>query len=476
MNAPLDYETYRILMTGNILTPEDIAAEKALLTEGTHDDGNATCVRMRHRDRFAHNRNFGWLHYTGTHWEREGAEVAMGNAIIETLHARLRAAIDTGKADNYKHILEKCLPNTAREKAIMHRLTRTLYLTHETFAEADHLLNVRNGVIDLSTGDIFPHDPSQRFMTCVPVCYDPNADQSFWRKWLVEAVGEEAADWLQLAVGYSLTGSTKEEVLFYLYGPPRSGKGTFTETILTLLGSPLAEAIPFDLLTAPRDVDTQNFRLAPLRGTRFVTASESNPYERFNEAKLKSLTGGDSIQCAFKHHDSFTYRPRFKIWLSSNQPVNVDPDDTAAWSRLRVIEFPTSHLGEENKGLKEAMRSREVLEGVLAWAIQGAIRWYALGDAGLPPLKSGEEIKTSHRSDLDKVQAWLDERCESVAGTFVANATLYQDYKSWCEANGVEAKKQKGFSQSLLHRGFAAGRGTTGSRGYVGIKIKFLTV
>jgi putative DNA primase/helicase len=458
-------------MTGNMLTPEDLQAERLLLSEGTYDEGNANCVVGRYRDKFAHNKPFGWMHYTGTHWSRDEAEAVVGNAVIETLLARLRAAASSGEANQHKEIMQKCVPNSGKVAGAMKLLSYKVSSAAESFITPAHLLNVQNGVVDLMSGDIFTHCPSQRFTSCAAVAYDPNADQGFWRSWLTDAVGEESADWLQMAVGYSLTGSTSEEVLFYLYGPSRSGKGTFTETILSLLGTPLAEAVPFDILTAPRDVDSQNFRLAPLHATRFVTASESNQYERFNEAKLKALTGGDSIQAAFKHHDSFTYRPQFKIWLSSNQPVNADPDDDAVWGRLRVIEFPNSHLGDENKGLKEAMRSRDVQEGIMAWAIQGAVRWYSLGIKGLPEPGKSHQIKSLHRAELDNVQAWIDAKCYTHEGTFTPNSVLYQNYEQWCKANGVEPKKQKGFSQALVRKGYMSDR-EGGERGFRGIGIR----
>ena len=96
---------------------------------------------------------------------------------------------------------------------------------------------------------------------------------------------------------------------------------------------------------------------------------------------------GDWVRCAFKHRDHFEYRPQFKIWLVSNHPVNADVDDDAAWYRLKVIEFPNSFVGREDKTLKERMKSPENLKAVLAWAIQGAIMWYGLGAQGLqtPP-------------------------------------------------------------------------------------------
>lgn len=162
-------------------------------------------------------------------------------------------------------------------------------------------------MLDLRTGELSPHTPAQRFTHCTTVEYIPQSDTSALRSWLAGAVagGMETVDWLQMAVGYSLTGHTREEVLFYLYGPPRSGKGTLTEMILALLGSPLAKEVNFATFTAQRSGDSQNFDLAPLKPCRTVLASESNAYERFNKAKVKMLTGGNEVYCAFKHQTHF---------------------------------------------------------------------------------------------------------------------------------------------------------------------------
>jgi putative DNA primase/helicase len=322
------------------------------------------------------------------------------------------------------------------------------------------MLNCKNGVVNLRTGELLPHSPDYHFTYCVPVDYIPLAPNQVWLKWLDKAVSKEDADFLQLSAGYSATGHTSEEVLFYLFGPPRSGKGTFTETLLSVFGKPLAKEVNFATFTAQRTGDSQNFDLAPLKPCRFVAASESNAYERFNEAKVKALTGGNEIYCAFKHRDHFGYQPKFKIWLSTNQPVNADPDDDAVWGRLRVVEFPESHLGKEDKQLKERMKTPAVLEGVLAWIVAGARRWYALGSAGLPEPASSARIKELHRGALDNVQAWLDDCCSTGGNSFCVYSNLYLNYERFCRENGIEPKKQKGFSQALIRKGFKASRPT----------------
>lgn len=444
----------------SVIDPAVIAAEKAaqeaLLKQGAHDEGNAQCVSLRHAGKFVQNDALGWMFYDGTRWVLDGAEAALDRAIVDTLTARIDAALKSGKADRYGELIKKALPTSGKVSAAKHLLSSLVYAPTSAFDTNPDLLNCKNGVVNLKTGALTPHSPAQRFTHCATVDYTPKANYAKWTKWLLDAVGgnESVVLWLQMAVGYSLTGHTREEVLFYLYGPPRSGKGTFTETLIALLDSPLAKEVNFGTFTAQRTGDSQNFDLAPLRPCRVVFASESNAYERFNEAKVKALTGGNEIYCAFKHRDHFSYRPQFKIWLSSNQPVNADPDDDAVWGRLRVVEFGRSHLGAEDKALKEGMKTPEMLEGVLAWAVEGAIKWYKLGRKGLHELESSRIVKAAHREALDHVQNWIDEECATGGDGFTSNSLLYLSYEKWCRDNGIEPKKQKGFSQALIKKGF----------------------
>lgn len=419
--------------------------------------------------------SLGWLHYTGTHWTAEAAEAAVDRAVVSTLIRRIEAASQSGDLDQYDKLRKFCLPNKSRVEGAKHLLSSLVHVLPAEFDCEPDLLNCRNGVLDLRSGELSPHSPMQRFMHCTTVDYKPAADQSVWLRWLSETVSDTStAAWLQMAVGYSLTGHTREEVLIYLFGPPRSGKGVFTETLLALLGSPLAKEINFSTFTAQRAGDSQNFDLAPLKPCRLVAASESNAYERFNEAKVKSLTGGNEVYCAFKHKTHFNYKPQFKVWLSSNQPVNADPDDDAVWGRVRLIEFPNSHLGTEDKLLKARLRTTAVLEGVLAWAVQGAMRWNALDSRGLGEPASSLALKQVQREVLDAIGMWIDERCSIGHQFFTAAGDLYANYEQWCRSNGVECKRQKGFTMALQRKGYRYDRQRVGEkivRGFFGLRV-----
>ena len=442
------------------------------LLGSSSDEENARLTFALHGRGFMHTGAYGWLKYTGSHWAEAGAEAAVDRAIVSTLEARIRAALDTGEAEKHDKLIKFCVPNSGRVKGAKYNLTSLAAATAAEFDANPDLLNTPAGVVNLRSGEIMPHSPDQRFMHVTSVAYDPGADQSAWLAWLIDTFNgdQEVVNWLQLAAGYSLTGHTSEEVLFYLHGKPRAGKGLFTETMQAVLGHELSAEVGFDTFTRDRSGDTQNFDLAPLKTARFVAASESLSYERFHEAKLKRLTGGNLIYCAYKHRDMFNYKPAFKIWLSSNHPINADPDDDAVWSRIRLIEFPNSYLGREDKRLKIAMLKPEALRGVLAWLIAGARRWYALDAHGIPELQRFAVAKDEHRSEVDYVQQWLEDDCTTGSGWTRASA-LHSSYREWCNDNGVQAKSTKALSQALKLKGFEWKR-TESGRGFLGVMRK----
>ena len=423
------------------------------LNEGADHEGNAVCVWHLYKDQFRFCDAIGWLHYTGKHWSVQNAEAMLDRVIVDTLIQRRLAAV-MGRQEAIVRKTEASSYNVAgTKKLFMSKVTGDI----ADFDADPELLNCKNGVVNLRTGQLETHIPQQLFTYCVPVEYDPDADYVEWIELLSNLLTSQTmVDFVQLAVGYSATGYTREECLFYVHGPTRSGKGTFTETLLTLLPRPLGVQADFATFTAKREGDTQNFDLAPLRPARFIAASESSKYDTLNEAKIKSATGGDWIRCAYKHRDHFEYRPQFKIWLLSNHPISGDVDDAAFWGRMRTIKFPHSFLGKEDKRLKQRMKSPEVLRGVLAWLVEGSQRWFALPQ-GLPIPQEVQDEVNKQRNELDYVQQWMDECCTLVPGNWIVARIVYSSYKDWCKENGINEKGIRQFGRALSAKGFNVG-------------------
>lgn len=437
------------------------------------DEGNADAFRSIYGRDFLNCDEAGWLYWNGKFWEAALADARLDEKVTEILRRRRVAAVQINK----ETVVKVSVPNRSKINACVEALSKRLKVSISSFDNQPDLLNCNNGVLDLKTGTLLPHDRNQRFTYAISTDYSPQADYTGWTKFLAQVIGggQEVIDYLKKAIGYSLTGHTSEECLFYCYGPTRSGKGTFTETLLQLLGDPLSSEIDFNTFTAPREADNSNFDLAQLKPARILFASESTRYRSLNSAKVKSLTGGNQVRCCFKHKNFFNYRPNYSIWLTSNWPVNGDVDDDALWGRLRVIEFPNSFLGKEDKSLKQRIKSAHNLEGVLAWAVEGAMEWYKAGPTGLQTPGQVKQSTTSQRTEADFVQMWLDECTEKDETNWESNAVIMESYQKWCSQNGIEPKhmrslsitfKQKGLTINVLNR-----RGSQVNKGVQGFKI-----
>src|SRR5947209_2931157 len=425
------------------------------LCEFSADDaGNGEAMHDLFGSSFVYNESVGWLYYTGTHWEKDEGSARLTKAAIETLRKRRHAAVSA----DLEGIVKATISDTKRINGAITCFRAHVVVSVDEFDNQEHLLNCKNGVINLKTGEITSHNEEQHFTYCVPVEYK-EADAIEWLDYLGGIVGggKEMIDYLQLALGYSLTGSTREECLFYVYGPTRSGKGTVSEIFLRLLPRPLATMVDFNSFTAKREGDVSNFDLAELKPSRIVFASESQRNQTLNPAKIKQLTGGDLVRAAFKHKQFFTYRPQFKVWMLSNWPVNGDPEDDALWGRVRVIPFPNSFLGKEDKGKKEHLKSDAALTSILYWGVQGAIKWYSLDSSGLQTPTYIADITKSQRDSKDFVQQWLDECCVEDSEAWTPNEVVIASYAQWCESNNVTPKKAKALAQSLQMKSFKTG-------------------
>lgn len=435
----------------SILT--QVTGVSELMDFSADDGGNADSFVFLYGRDFLYVPELGWLHYNGKFWEQDGA--ALVKAVEDTLVQRRLEAV---KCDKEK-IVGVTKRDAYRIEGASKLLESRLHERIESFDNDPDTLNVANGVVNLRTGELAPHDPSQRFTYALTIEYDPTADSSEWEAFLSQAVtpdgqeeDRELLNFIQQAVGYSVTGHTREERLFYIYGPTRSGKGTFTESLMTLVPRPISMEVDFNTFTARRDGNDQNFDLADMKSSRLVFASESNKYQSLNPGKIKQLTGGNWIQAAFKHKQRFSYRPQYAVWLSSNHKVMGDPEDDALWYRVLVVEFPNSHKGKEDTTLKARLKRIEAQRGILKWIVDGAKKWYATERLQVP-----EQVKLAtqaHRDELDTIALWINDEVIEENGAFTPTAELYQSYMIWCENNGVEPKKSRELGVALKKRGY----------------------
>jgi putative DNA primase/helicase len=362
---------------------------------------------------------------TGLEEKEKNAEIAW--AIKSESRSNLTAMIDLAKSE--------------------HQLADT----GEGWDSDPMLLATKNGVIDLRSGDHRPGKPSDRIRTHTDVAFDPQAQCPRFTQFLNEIFEgrEELIDFIQRAVGYCLTGETREQCLFFCHGFGSNGKSVFLEIIQSLLGQ-YGHTVPFSTFemdgrsAIPNDV-------AALAGTRLITALETNESTKLNEARIKASTGGDKMTARYLHKEFFTFTMTAKIWLSYNRAPEITDDTNGFWRRVRLIPFRRQFSEEEaNKDLVAGLKAE--FPAILNWAIEGCVNWQRQG-LGVPPVV--REATDSFRQECDPLAEYFQERIVEGPEHSVLNKVIWEDYCIWCQQNAITNRLgRKQFSQRLESRGF----------------------
>jgi len=335
------------------------------------------------------------------------------------------------------------------------------------------LLTVTNGVLDLRSGELLPHRPDLLCTKASKASYEPTAQCPTWLAFLnrIFAGNEALIGYLQRAVGYSLTGATNEQCFFLLHGAGRNGKSTFVGALRGLVGDYSQQASFATFMAREKNAGAASPDLAKLRGSRVVVASESSDGKAFDEAVIKSLTGGEEVSCRFLHANEFSYLPQFKLWLSTNHRPEIKGADEGIWRRVHLVPFNvTIGEGEVDKDLP-AKLERE-LPGILAWAVRGCLEWQHEG--GLVPPDEVREATAAYREEMDTIGAFLADYTVKEEGARVTSKVLNEAYNRWCAANAAQPISQAAFGRLLTARGFpaAVNIGRERSRGRAGLRMK----
>lgn len=245
-----------------------------------------------------------------------------------------------------------------------------------------YLLNCANGTIDLRTGELRPHDPADLISKIAPVAYDPEARSDRWESFLERVTGNDhdLAAFVQRLAGYTITGTTDEEVLGFVHGPGATGKTTTVESIKAALGDYASTADFETFLQRRGDAGIRN-DIARLAGARMVVSVEVEDGKRLAEGLIKQLTGGDKIAARFLHREFFEFEPQFTLWLVANTRPRAHASDDALWRRIVQVPFTVViPEPERDPELKRALRTDPAEQtAILAWLVQGCLEWQRRG-------------------------------------------------------------------------------------------------
>jgi putative DNA primase/helicase len=405
------------------------------------DEGLALRFSDRYRDRLRYVAAWGrWLIWDGSVWRFDDTMRAFDLA---------RGICREAAAECDKDSVASSVAS-AKTVAAVERLAKADRRHAATVDQWDSdpwLLNTPNGVVDLRTGDMRPHDPND-YMTKI-TAVAPGGECPLWLQFLARITGENAdlQDFLMRAAGYCLTGITREHALFFGYGTGANGKGTFLNTLTAILAG-YAVVAPMETFTASPN-DRHPTDLAMLRGARLVAAQETEEGRRWAESRIKALTGGDPITARFMRMDFFTFVPLFKLFIAGNHKPGLRGVDEAIRRRLNLIPFTvTIPVEERDQRLAEKLQAE--MRGILAWAIEGCLLWQKIGLAAPAAVVSATD---DYIAAEDALSLWLEDRCRAIGYGGTESSVLYASWRSWASAAGEEPGSQKRFSQALEAKG-----------------------
>jgi putative DNA primase/helicase len=405
-----------------------------------------------------------WHVWTGSRWQPDKSDIAFSwtRAVVRTMAGDQSAA-------NRRRM------GSSRFKRGVEALARTdQRIKHSTWDANIEALGTPSGIVDLQTGELFPPDAEQFITRNCAVDPADIPDCLRWLQFINEITNGDAGlkTLLQQWAGYCLTGETSEQKLVFIYGPGGSGKSVFANTLRRFMGE-YATTADMSTFTDGRGFEQHAQQFARLDGMRMVVASETEAEHKWRENRVKQLTGGDPMVANFMRQNSFEFTPQFKLTFVGNHAPGLVNLDTAIKRRFLLLPFvnrpetPDLHL--------EKILIQE-WPGILRWAINGAIDWYARGLI-IPAVV--DHATTEYFEDQDIFGAWIEECCDVEPGNqfkFESSAGLFKSWSAFVQSRGDHAGNQRSFNERLRRKGLKLEQikalGTTGWRG---IRLKHPT-
>jgi putative DNA primase/helicase len=447
-----------------------------MLAGSCTDAGNAIRFAQQHAAdvRYCHAAKT-WLIWKGDRWRSDlvGEAVQLAKATARSIYTEASKASDSNDAKTLANWATQSLsrPHLFNMLALA-QSERGIPVTPEKLDSDPMMLNCANGTIDLRTGELRPHCREDLITKICPVAYDQEAFSAKWKKFLSDATGGDhrLENFLQVGAGYSLTGLTSEEVLFFVYGPAASGKSTFLESLKATLGDYACTA-DFETFLQRRFAGGPRNDVARLHGSRMVISIETDKGSRLAEGLVKQLTGGDTIAARKLYQESFEFKPQFKLIFCANDAPRVRDDDAGLWRRVLTVPFNNSIPKSRRDPALKSDLCDPALSGpaILAWMVEGCLRWQR---EGLQIPDAVTRATDGYRESQNPLKEFIDDCCELNPEYWTASSDLSTAYEMWSKESGETCLKSKAFSAPLGRLGLTtARRGTPQVRGWSGVRL-----
>lgn len=444
-------------------------AHPDLLTQRLTDTGNAARFVAACGHNFRHVHGWGWMTWRGNRWAQDttGQSVEACKTVVERAadqvleqHAdqlRLPKGHPDRRFPDSLLAYFRASEGIGKIKAMRELAQSDPHIAADTddFDAAPYLFTTKSFTFDLRTGQ--GRAPSRADMLTVAAKVDPAGEpfhDSDWLLFLERILPDpETRAYVQRAIGCSLIGEQRDHVVFLAYGPGGNGKGTLFRAIDNAVGAYFT-TIPAAMLV-DRAQQPHAAQIADLMGKRLVVSSEIGKGQKFDEAKVKELSGGDRIKAQFMRQDWFSFRPTHTLWICCNDKPRISGTDRGIWRRMRLIPFLTSFLPtEEDHDIDSKLTS--AAPQVLQWCIDGAAAYMR---DGLGTCTEVQAATAEYRADEDVMGAALAEIGEYGEDKRCTRLDMRDALTAWYRAAGMAFMPiDKTIKADFLNRGITAYR------------------
>lgn len=423
------------------------------------DRGNAKLFVERYRHQFRHVEGLGWFTWDGYRWKRAGGEKAALWAAGEMAEEMPDTDPQGLFGDRELYLHKKRTLSTTGMKALLTQAKASpdLSLPPDALDGDPYELCTPAGVVDLRSGEIRKPDPTRDFHSRATSVAPHDLATPRWERFLHDTFGDDAEgremiDFLHLLLGYSITGDVGGQVLPFLHGQGKNGKSVLLDTMIQLLGD-YAEAAPPGFLMDRGAFSEHSTELTELHGRRIVVCSELKPNDKFNEARVRLLTGGDQLKARRMRQDFFSFTPTHHLWLLGNHRPEVSTGGFAFWRRIRLIPFERVVPDARKIDNLALELVRDEGPGILYWLIAGAVRY--LGNRGSGDLLAGPDrvrmATDAYAATEDHIGRFLNECCttatDGTAELRTEQGQMYSAYTLWCATGeGIRPATNRAFA------------------------------
>ena len=444
--------------------------ETEKLSFNINDTGNARKLIDTFGDRIRFNvDNKEWMLWNGHFWEEDklGLIKQFAEITIEGMKQEALMSDESIRQEKLKNV-KRTLSSAGKEAMIKEaQHIKGVPVTNNDFDTQDFYFNCKSGLIDLRTGAVLPHDKEILVSKYTDIEISDKKPK-LWLKFLNEifAVHPELIDYVQRICGYALTGYTREQCIFIFLGDGSNGKSLFLDVMSKVLGNYSEKGKIEMLIETKLDKNLDNL-MAMLSNVRMTTVSETDLGSKLSEATVKDLTSDyGKITAKFLFKNVFTYKPKFKIFMDTNNRPIIRGTDHGIWRRIKTIPFEVTIPDEKQDRTLGAKLEKELPE-ILGWCVEGAKKWFK---DGLQEPKFLQEEKESYKQDMDVVARWINENCETDRGYSTESKKLYLDFKKYLIDNNEYVFSSTIFGKNMSKK-FPRAR-ALGKTVYKGIRIR----